>query len=125
MTRLRKWAHRLRVDAHAAWLATRDPRTPIAARVVGGLVAAYALSPIDLIPDFVPIIGLLDDLILLPIGIWLFLRLIPPPLFAEHRAAAEAASARPVSRGGAIAIVLIWLAAAATIALYVWSWRYW
>lgn len=125
MKRPRQWAHRLRVDAHALWLAARDPRTPLLARVVGCLVAAYALSPIDLIPDFVPIIGLLDDLVLLPFGIWLFLRLMPASLFAEHRAAAEAASERPVSRAGAAAILLIWLAAAATLALYIWSWRYW
>jgi uncharacterized membrane protein YkvA (DUF1232 family) len=125
MSRLKLWAHRVRVDAHAVWLAARDPRTPWPARLLGLLVAAYALSPIDLIPDFVPVLGLIDDLLLLPLGVWLFVRLVPEPLFKEHRAAAEAASERPVSRGGALLIVSIWLAAALMIAAHLWSWRYW
>lgn len=111
-------AHRVRTEAHAVWLAIRDPRTPLAARIVGILVAAYALSPIDLIPDFIPVLGLVDDAILIPLGVWLFERLIPAEQFAEHRAAAEAASDRPVSWGG-IAIVLgVW----ALLAWLVWSW---
>ncbi|MHA6719822.1 YkvA family protein [Sphingomonas sp. RS6] len=111
-------AHRVRTEAHAVWLAIRDPRTPLAARIVGLLVAAYALSPIDLIPDFVPILGLIDDAILIPLGVWLFERLIPADQFAEHRAAAEEASKRPVSWGG-IAIVLgVW----ALTAWLVWGW---
>lgn len=125
MTRLKPWVRRVRVDAHAVWLAARDPRTPWPARLLGLLVAAYALSPIDLIPDFVPLLGLIDDLLLLPLGVWLFVRLVPEPLFQEHRATAEAASGRPVSRGGAVLIVGIWLAAAMVIAAYLWSWRYW
>lgn len=125
MSRLKLWAHRVRVDAHAVWLAARDPRTPWPARLLGLLVAAYALSPIDLIPDFVPVLGLIDDLLLLPLGVWLFVRLVPEPLFQEHRVAAEAASERPVSRGGALLIVSIWLAAAMMIAAHLWSWRYW
>lgn len=111
-------AHRVRTEAHAVWLAIRDPRTPMAARIVGILVAAYALSPIDLIPDFIPVLGLVDDAILIPLGVWLFERLIPTEQFAEHRAAAEEASHRPVSWGG-IAIVLgVW----ALLAWGVWSW---
>lgn len=111
-------AHRVRTEAHAIWLAIRDPRTPMAARIVGILVAAYALSPIDLIPDFIPVLGLVDDVILIPLGVWLFERLIPAAQFQEHRAAAEAAHDRPVSWGG-IAIVLgIW----ALLAWGVWSW---
>lgn len=125
MSRLKLWVHRVRVDAHAVWLAARDRRTPWPARLLGLLVAAYALSPIDLIPDFVPVLGLIDDLLLLPLGVWLFVRLVPEPLFQEHRAAAEAASERPVSRGGALLIVAIWLAAALMIAAHLWSWRYW
>jgi uncharacterized membrane protein YkvA (DUF1232 family) len=125
MSWLKQLAHRVRVDTHAVWLAARDPRTPLAARLLGLAVAAYALSPIDLIPDFVPLLGLVDDLLLLPLGIWLFVRMVPAPLFAEHRALAETASERPVSRAGAMAIVLIWAAAAALVAAYVWSWRYW
>lgn len=105
-------AHRIRVESHAVWLAARDPRTPLPAKLVGLLIAAYALSPIDLIPDFIPVLGLLDDAILIPAGVWLFARLVPPALLAEHRAAAEAASARPVSRWGVAIVLAIWAAIA-------------
>jgi uncharacterized membrane protein YkvA (DUF1232 family) len=108
-------AHRLRVEAHAVWLAVRDPRTPWTARLVGLLVAAYALSPIDLIPDFVPVLGLVDDAILIPAGLWLFERLVTPAQMAEHRAAAEAASHRPTSWLGLGIVVLLWLAALALV----------
>jgi len=117
--------HRVRIDAHAAWLAARDRRTPIAARIVGWLVAAYALSPIDLIPDFIPVLGLLDDLILLPLGLWLFRRFIPDPLFEEFRRQAERESARPISRAGILIVMLLWVALLAGLIFYVWSWRYW
>ncbi|MCH4891696.1 MULTISPECIES: YkvA family protein [unclassified Sphingomonas] len=107
------FAHRIRVEAHAVWLAARDPRTPIAAKLVGLLIAAYALSPIDLIPDFIPVLGLLDEAVIIPLGVWLFERMIPRAQLAEHRAEAERASTRPVSRAG-IAIVLgIWALAIA------------
>lgn len=82
-------------------------------------MAAYAFSPIDLIPDFVPVLGYLDDLLLVPIGLWLALRLIPPEVLAEHRAAAEAAADRPVSRWAAAAVILVWIAFAAIAALAV------
>lgn len=101
-------AHRIRVESHTVWLAARDPRTPLFAKLVGLLVAAYALSPIDLIPDFVPVLGLLDDAILIPAGVWLFARLVPPALLAEHRATAEAAAARPVSKWGIAIVIAIW-----------------
>jgi uncharacterized membrane protein YkvA (DUF1232 family) len=102
----------LKLDAHAAWLAARDPRTPWQARAVGLLVTAYALSPIDLIPDFIPVLGLLDDAILVPLGLWLFIRLIPPALWEEHKAAALAASGKPRSKAGAVIVSLVWAAAA-------------
>ena len=102
----------------ALWLAARDARTPLAAKVVAGLVAAYALSPVDLIPDFIPVLGYLDDLLIVPAGIWLALRLIPPSLMAELRAAAEARD-RPRSLAGAAAVVGIWLGA---VALFGWLW---
>lgn len=105
-------AKRLRIDAHAAWLATRDPRCPWHARAVGLLVTAYALSPIDLIPDFIPVLGLLDDALLLPLGLWLFVRLLPAGLMDEHRVAAATAAERPVSRAGIALVALAWLAAA-------------
>lgn len=101
-------AHRIRVETHAIWLAVRDPRTPFFAKLVGLLVAAYALSPVDLIPDVIPVLGLLDDAVLIPAGVWLFARLVPPALLAEHRAAAEAAAARPVSRWGVLIVLAIW-----------------
>jgi uncharacterized membrane protein YkvA (DUF1232 family) len=116
-------AKRLRVEAHAVWLVARDPRTPWAARLLCLLIAAYALSPIDLIPDFIPVIGLVDDALLIPAGIWLVGRLLPAGLMDEHRAAALAAADRPVSKAGALIVVAIW----AGLALLAWSalrWAY-
>lgn len=122
---LRDWAHAVRRDTHAAWLAARDPRVPWYAKLVGVLVTGYALSPIDLIPDFVPVLGLLDDLILVPAGIWLFLRLVPEGVMAEHRAAAELATGRPVSRVAGAIIAVLWLAVAASVAWSLWAYSYW
>lgn len=122
---LRERVHALRVDAHAVWLSARDPRVPWYAKLLGLIVTGYALSPIDLIPDFIPVLGLLDDLILIPAGIWLVLRLIPDEVFAEHRATAEVASHRPVSRTGAAVVVLLWLAIIASVTWSLWSYRYW
>ena len=95
---------------HAAWLAARDPRCPSHARAVGLVVTAYALSPIDLIPDFIPVLGLLDDALLVPAGLWLFVRLLPPGLMEEHRQTAEAAAARPGSAWGVALVLLVWAA---------------
>lgn len=100
--------HRLAVEAHAAWLAARDPRVPWLARLLAIAVAAYALSPIDLIPDFIPVLGWLDDLLIVPLGLWVVRRLIPDPLWAELHAAAETASTRPSSRTGMAFILLLW-----------------
>lgn len=111
LDRIRAGAHRLRRDTLALWYAARSPDTPLLARLLAALVAAYAFSPIDLIPDFIPVLGLLDDLILVPLGIALVLRLIPAEQMARHRAAAEAAADQPRSWTGAIAIVAIWLLA--------------
>jgi uncharacterized membrane protein YkvA (DUF1232 family) len=88
----------VKFDVHAVYQAARDPRTPWYARAAAILVAAYALSPIDLIPDFIPVLGYLDDLLIVPLGILLVVRLIPADVLAEHRATAEAhRAARPVS----------------------------
>lgn len=100
--------HRLAVEAHAAWLAARDPRVPMLARFLAVAVAAYALSPIDLIPDFIPVLGWLDDLVIVPLGLLAVRRLIPAPLWTELHAAAEAASERPSSRVGMAFILLLW-----------------
>lgn len=108
MANRQSFTHRIRVEAHAVWLAVRDPRTPLFAKLVGVLVAAYALSPIDLIPDFIPVLGLVDDALLIPAGVWLFEKLVPAGLMAEHRATAEAASQRPVSRWGIAIVIALW-----------------
>ena len=118
LERLKRWARALKRDVVALWLAARDPRTPLAAKLVAGAVAAYALSPIDLIPDFIPVLGLLDDVLLVPAGIWLAVRLIPADLLAELRAAAHSRD-KPRSLAGALAVLMLWLAAAGTAA---WLW---
>jgi uncharacterized membrane protein YkvA (DUF1232 family) len=114
--RLKTWARALKRDGHAVYLAARDPRTPWYAKALALAVAGYALSPIDLIPDFIPVVGYLDDVILVPAGIWLVIRLIPADVLAEHRALADAASSRPVNRTATAAILAIWIVAACTVA---------
>ena len=109
------WARRLKRDVVALWIAARDPRTPLAAKLVAGAVAAYALSPIDLIPDAIPVLGLFDEAILLPLAIRLAAALIPTSLMAELRLRAAARTERPVSRAGAAAVVLVWAAVAALV----------
>src|SRR5216683_2110655 len=111
---MNKWKQSARLvgrDAHALYLAARDPRVPWYAKAVAVAVAAYALSPIDLIPDFIPVLGYLDDLIIVPLGILAVVRLIPPDILAQHRAAALAAQDKPASRAAAAVIVSIWLGA--------------
>ncbi|MDW9418598.1 YkvA family protein [Sinorhizobium meliloti] len=115
MMRLKDWARAIKRDVHALWLAARDPRTPWYAKAFAFAIAAYALSPIDLIPDFIPVIGYLDEVILLPLAILLAIRLVPAETMAEHRATAAAAAEQPVSRGGAIFIVALWVLAAASV----------
>jgi uncharacterized membrane protein YkvA (DUF1232 family) len=123
--RLREWARIIKRDVHALYLASRDPRVPWYAKAMAVLVAGYALSPIDLIPDFVPVLGYLDDVILLPLGILLVVRMIPPEIMAEHRDLASAAQARPVSRVAAATIALIWALSVALIGwlTYTYFWR--
>ena len=111
LSRLRQWARAIQRDAHALSIAARHPRTPWYAKALALAIAAYAFSPIDLIPDFIPILGLVDDLILLPLAIVFVLRLIPADVMAESRAVAAAAADRPVSRTAAVLIVLVWLTA--------------
>jgi uncharacterized membrane protein YkvA (DUF1232 family) len=120
----RSWLHSIRVSAHAVWIGARDPEVAMPVRIFGYCVAAYALSPIDLIPDFIPILGLLDDAILVPLGVWLFVKMIPPALHARHLAEAEAADARPISRTGAILIAALWLLAALWLASLLYAVRY-
>jgi uncharacterized membrane protein YkvA (DUF1232 family) len=115
LSRLKILAQGLTRDGHAIYLASRDPRVPWYAQVLAMAVAAYALSPIDLIPDFIPIVGYLDDLIILPCGIWLVVSLIPEEVMAEYRAKADAAERRPGSRAGSIAIIVLWILATMTL----------
>jgi uncharacterized membrane protein YkvA (DUF1232 family) len=116
LSRLKIWARTLRRDAHAVYLASRDPRVPWHAKLLAVAVAGYALSPIDLIPDFIPVIGYLDELIILPLGIWLVVSLIPADIMAECRIRADEAGQRPVSRAGMIAIIATWIVAALLLA---------
>ena len=109
LSRIKIWARTLRREAHAIYLASRDPRVPWHAKLLAMAVAGYALSPIDLIPDFIPIVGHLDDLIIVPLGIWLVLLLIPEGIMAECRARADLAAERPVSRTTMTIIIALWL----------------
>ena len=106
---LRKWARSLKQQTLAVYFAARDPRTPWLARILALLVVAYALSPIDLIPDFVPVLGYVDDLIVVPLGLALVVRLVPRDVMESSRDRARTTSEQPVSRGIVAAIILIWL----------------
>ena len=114
---IRNWAKLLKRDVIALWIAARDPRTPWYAKLAAGAVAAYALSPIDLIPDFIPILGYLDDLLIVPLGVLLVVKLIPPALMQEYRTAATLQAEKPVSVAGFIFIGALWFTA---LALAVW-----
>ena len=110
--RLSERAKALKREALVLWIAARDPRTPWLAKLLAGAVAAYAFSPVDLIPDFIPVLGLLDDVVIVPLGVLAVIRLIPAPLLAEYRASASALAEKPVSRPAMLAIILVWIAAA-------------
>jgi uncharacterized membrane protein YkvA (DUF1232 family) len=114
---------RLRIEAHAVWLAARDPRTPWHVRLLALLIAAYALSPIDLIPDFIPVLGLVDDALIIPAGIWLMARLLPPGMLDEHRATAAAAAKHPASLAGLLIVAALWIALA-WVAWSLLAWAY-
>lgn len=120
LKRLRRFARHLKAELLALSLAARDPRTPWPARALALLVLAYALSPIDLIPDFIPLLGQLDDLLLVPAGLWLVLRLIPPPVLADARAQAAARPARLARSAWGLALILALYALAAWL-----LWRWW
>lgn len=114
--RFRDWGRGIQRDVVALWLAARDPRVPWYAKLLAAMVAAYALSPIDLIPDFVPILGYLDDLLIVPAGIWATVKLIPRPVMAELRVKALE-QRRPTTKVGMAIVLTLWLAA---FALTVW-----
>jgi uncharacterized membrane protein YkvA (DUF1232 family) len=110
--RLERWARRLKVEVYALYLAYKDPRVPWYARAFAAVVVGYAFSPVDLIPDAIPVLGYLDDLIIIPLGIALAIRMIPPPVLAECRQEAREVKGRPVSRVAAAVVVAVWLALA-------------
>ena len=119
---LKVWARGIKRDVIALWLAARDPRVPWYAKAVAATIAAYALSPIDLIPDFIPILGYLDDLLIVPLGIMFAVRLIPPPVMSDLRLKAIEQS-KPTSRAGLAAVVMIWLVALTLTAWLIWRGR--
>lgn len=119
---MKRWARVMKRDAMALYLAARDPRTPWHAKLLAGLIVAYALSPIDLIPDFIPVLGYLDDLVLVPLGLWLAVRLIPAEVMEDCRARGEDLAAKPASLTAAVVIVLIWLVALAAAGRLVYGW---
>jgi len=116
----------LKVEVYALYLAYQDPRTPWYAKVTAAIVAGYAFSPIDLIPDPIPILGYLDDLVLLPLGVLLAVKLIPPQVLQDCRAQAQVlmAAGKPINKVAAMVIVLIWLAAAVITFLWIRSLRF-
>jgi uncharacterized membrane protein YkvA (DUF1232 family) len=120
LTQLKRRARRLKAETLALYLAARDPRTPWYARLLIACIVAYAFSPIDLIPDFVPVLGYLDDLILIPLGIAFAIRLVPAAVLAESRARAQASmqGTRPSSRIAGVIIVSIWLLLATLVGLW-------
>ena len=106
---LKAWAKQIKQQTLTVYFAARDPRTPWAVRLLALLVAAYALSPIDLIPDFIPIIGYLDDLLIVPLGLALVVRLTPPEVIESSRERAARFTGKPISYGAALVILLLWL----------------
>jgi uncharacterized membrane protein YkvA (DUF1232 family) len=113
---IKSWARRVKQDAVMLWFARSHPRTPLLPKLLSIATAAYVLSPIDLIPDFIPVIGYLDDWIIVPIMIWVVVRLLPDEVITDSRAKAEAWMAqqqqKPTSYAGALIVVLLWVAGA-------------
>ena len=117
---MREWARTIKRDVVAPYVAARDPRVPWYAKFASAAVAAYALSPIDLIPDFIPVLGYLDEVILLPLALFLVIKMIPAPLMAEFRAEAQRLSERLTSRAAAAVIIGLWITAAAFLIWVFW-----
>ena len=118
----KSWAREVKRDVMALYLAARDRRTPVVAKLAAAGVAAYALSPIDLIPDFVPVLGYLDDLVIVPLGILLVVRLIPPELMAEFRDEAVQRGRLPAHWGGAAVIIALWVIGVLLVGWWFYQW---
>jgi uncharacterized membrane protein YkvA (DUF1232 family) len=118
--KLRIFARALKAEIAVLASALRDPRTPLTAKIWGAIVVAYAVSPIDLIPDFIPVIGYLDDLILVPVGLWAVRKLIPAEVIAEHRTRVAAGTRLAPNRTAAMVIVAIWAISLALVGLWLW-----
>jgi uncharacterized membrane protein YkvA (DUF1232 family) len=110
-------ARRAKRDAAFLWLAARDRRTPLAAKAICGLAAAYVLSPVQLLPDFIPVVGYLDDIAVVALAGWLALRMIPPELVREFRAKARTIASQPISILGVLAIIAVWVGLTVLISL--------
>ena len=121
LNHLRTWARTMKRDVIALYLASRDARVPWYAKLLAGVVAAYAISPIDLIPDFIPVLGYLDDLLLLPLGIYAVVKLIPPNVMEQLRQTATTLQDRPVSYSAAAVIMVAWIAFVALVIAFVYN----
>jgi uncharacterized membrane protein YkvA (DUF1232 family) len=120
LSSLKSWARTIKRDVVALWIAARDPRVPWYAKTAAGAVAAYALSPIDLIPDFIPVLGYLDDLVIVPLGILLVVKLVPAQLMEQFRQEALCREDRPTSYAGLATIVALWVAAVVWLVWLFW-----
>jgi uncharacterized membrane protein YkvA (DUF1232 family) len=119
--RILKWARALKAEIAVLAAAIRDPRTPWYAKALGMFIVGYAVSPIDLIPDFIPVLGFVDDALLLPLGIWAVRRMIPAEVMAEHRAKVEAGTRLPPNRTAAAIIIGLWIVGSAVSAWWLWN----
>ncbi len=122
LERIKNWARKLKTEIHALYIAYQDPRTPWYAKILAICIVGYAFSPIDLIPDFIPILGFVDDAILLPLGIWLVVKIIPPQVLEESREKARQRQLedKPQNWIAAGFIILIWLSLAVLAGVYFW-----
>ena len=122
--KLKAWAKQIKRDGLTLWFAGKHPRAPWHAKALGVFVVAYALSPIDLIPDFIPVLGYVDDVLLLPGLIWLAIKLLPPEVLVDCRSQADewmrTKGSKPSSQAGAVAVVAVWFAVG--VALWFWFW---
>jgi uncharacterized membrane protein YkvA (DUF1232 family) len=107
----KRWARKLKTETYALYLAYRDPRTPWYAKVFAALIVGYVFSPIDPIPDFIPVVGLLDEMVVVPIGVWIAAKMVPREVFEEcqEKARAVAQGEKPVSRVAAVVVIAVWL----------------